>query len=131
MYIFLKYMMWEECINWTPVISEKLRCRMIFPFVSHFLAMLLFCIFSAESVRILVLTFHRHHFFFLGSAFLNDVTVRCNPYIMCITRSTGCFDIMHTVLCFCPINKQYLFLCGIVHWFRTISCLCRHEITIF
>ena len=56
--------------------------------------------------------------------------LRCNPYIMCITRSTGYFGIMHTVIWFCPINKQFLFWCGIVHWFRTIFCLCWHEITI-
>ena len=104
---------------------------MIFPFISHFFAMLLYCLFSAVPVRILVPPFHRTHLFFLGSAFLNDVTLRCNPYIMCITRSTGCLvGIMHTVIWFSPINKQFLFCCGIVHWFRTISCLCRHEITI-
>ena len=81
--------------------------------------------------RIFVSPFHCTHLFFPGTAFLNHVTLRCNPYIKCITRSTGCFGIMHTVVCFCPINKQCLFWCGIVHWFRTISCLCRHEITIF
>ena len=83
-------------------------------------------------VRILVPLFHRTHLLFLGSAFLNDVTLRCspNPYIMCITRSTGYFGIMHTVIWFCPINRQFVFWCGIVHWFRTIFCLCWHEITI-
>ena len=81
-------------------------------------------------VRILVPLFHHTHLLFLGSAFLNDVTLRCNPYIMCITRSTGCFGIMHTVIWFYPINKQFVFWCGIVHWFRTIFCLCWHEITI-
>ena len=49
---------------------------------------------------------------------------------MCITRSTGCFGIMHTVIWFWPINKQFLFWCGIVHWFIIIFCLCWHEITI-
>ena len=86
--------------------------------------------FYAVPVRILVPLFHRTHLLFLGSTFLNDVTLRCNPYIMCITRSTGYFGIMHTVIWFSPINKQFLFWCGIVHWFRRIFCLCWHEITI-
>ena len=62
-------------------------------------------------VRILVLLFHCTHLLFLVSTFLNDVRLRCNPYIMCITRSTGCFGIMHTDIWFCPINKQFLFSC--------------------
>ena len=57
--------------------------------------------------RILGPLFHRTHLLFLGSTFLNDVTLRCNPYIMCITRSNGCFGFMHTVIWFYPINNSY------------------------
>ena len=107
-----KYIIWEESINCTAVISEKCRCRVIFLFVSHFFAMLLYC------------PFRQFQF-----VFLNDVTLRCNPYIMCITRSTGYFGIMHTFICVCPINKPFLFWCGIVHWFRTISPgMVRHPV---
>ena len=44
----------------------------------------------------------------------------------------GCIRLVpqHSVICFFPINKQFLFWCGTVHWFRTISCFCWHEITI-
>ena len=70
---------------------------MFLPFVSHFFAMLLYIFFPAVPVRIRVPPFHRTYLFFLSPAFLNDVTLRCNPYIMCITRSTGYFGIMHTV----------------------------------
>ena len=91
----------------------------------HLLAISLQCFlycffFPAVPVRIRVLPFHRAHLLFLGSSFLNNVTLRCNSHIMCITRITGCFSIMHTVKCFCQINKQSLFWSGTVHWFRTI-----------
>ena len=103
---------------------------MFFPFVSHFFAILLYCLIRQCQFVFLCRFSMVHIYYFVAQHSWMMSHLRCNPYIMCITRNTGYFDIMHTVIWFCPINKQFLFWCGIVHWFRTIFCLCWHEITI-
>ena len=46
-YIFFENISYGK--NAQTVISEKWRCRMFFPFVSHFFAMLLYCLFFGSA----------------------------------------------------------------------------------